>query len=97
MFLNSHLLQEVELVCDRVAILDAGQLRFEGTINDLTPAHETALTLDLAGTEAAVQSVLGSRTLEQLRVVSTERYHAVVPLKSQDEADRFVDDVRAPV
>ena len=26
-FLNSHLLQEVELVCDRVAILDRGQLR----------------------------------------------------------------------
>ena len=58
-FLNSHLLQEVELVCDRVAILDSGQLRFEGTINDLTPAHETALTLDLVGADAALQAVLG--------------------------------------
>ena len=93
-FLNSHLLQEVELVCDRVAILDFGQLRFEGTISDLTPTHETALTLDLVGGDAALQTVLASRTVEQLRAVSAGRYHAVVPLKNQEEADRFVDDLR---
>jgi ABC-2 type transport system ATP-binding protein len=34
-FLNSHILQEVELVCDRVAILDRGELRFVGAVKDL--------------------------------------------------------------
>ncbi|MEZ6094262.1 MAG: ABC transporter ATP-binding protein [Pirellulaceae bacterium] len=33
-FVNSHILQEVEMVCDRVAILDQGQLRFIGSVND---------------------------------------------------------------
>jgi ABC-2 type transport system ATP-binding protein len=33
--LNSHLLSEVELVCDRVAILVAGQIRARGTPADL--------------------------------------------------------------
>ena len=35
-FLNSHLLGEVELICDRVAILQQGVLVREGTIADLT-------------------------------------------------------------
>jgi len=35
-FLNSHLLGEVELICDRVAILQRGELVREGTIADLT-------------------------------------------------------------
>ncbi len=35
-FLNSHLLSEVELVCDRVAIIQRGELVREGTIAELT-------------------------------------------------------------
>jgi ABC-2 type transport system ATP-binding protein len=35
-FLNSHLLSEVELVCDRVAIIDRGKILKVGTISDLT-------------------------------------------------------------
>lgn len=35
-FLNSHLLSELELVCDRVAILVQGKVAAQGTIADLT-------------------------------------------------------------
>jgi len=35
-FLNSHLLSELEMVCDRVAILVQGQVWAQGTIGDLT-------------------------------------------------------------
>jgi len=34
-FLSSHQLQEVEMVCDRVAILDHGKLRMVGDLEDL--------------------------------------------------------------
>jgi ABC-2 type transport system ATP-binding protein len=34
-FLNSHLLSEVEQVCDRVAIVDRGQVVAQGTLDDL--------------------------------------------------------------
>ncbi len=40
-FLNSHLLGEVELICDRVAILQQGQFVREGTIDDLTKSKGT--------------------------------------------------------
>ncbi|WP_235935084.1 ABC transporter ATP-binding protein [Candidatus Laterigemmans baculatus] len=36
--MNSHILQEVELVCDRVAIMTHGTLRSLGRIDELTPA-----------------------------------------------------------
>ena len=35
-FLNSHLLSEVELICDRVAILNKGKLIRQGTVRELT-------------------------------------------------------------
>lgn len=35
-FLNSHLLSEVELICDRVAILNKGELIKSGTVDEIT-------------------------------------------------------------
>jgi len=40
-FLNSHLLSEVELITDRVAILHKGELIEEGKVEDLTSQKET--------------------------------------------------------
>ncbi len=36
MFVNSHLLGELEMVCDRVAIMSKGTVVRQGTIRDLT-------------------------------------------------------------
>src|SRR4051812_25752186 len=59
-FLNSHILQEVELICDRVAILDKGILRRVAKVAEITsgrassgngqphaPQEELELHLDL--------------------------------------------------
>jgi hypothetical protein len=35
-FINSHLLSELEMICDRVAILVQGRVAKQGTIDDLT-------------------------------------------------------------
>lgn len=40
-FLNSHLLSEVEMICDEVAILDKGELIRRGTVEELTSASKT--------------------------------------------------------
>ena len=44
-FLNSHLLSELEMVCDRVAILVQGEVRTQGDITELTDP-KTCYTLD---------------------------------------------------
>jgi ABC-2 type transport system ATP-binding protein len=47
-FLNSHLLSELEMICDRVAILVQGEVSMQGTIDDLT-ADSRRYEIVLAG------------------------------------------------
>lgn len=47
-FLNSHLLSEVELICDRVAILNKGKLLRLGTVDELT-RKDQAFEIKVAG------------------------------------------------
>ncbi|MDZ4848287.1 MAG: ABC transporter ATP-binding protein [Pirellulaceae bacterium] len=46
-FLNSHILQEVELVCDRVAIMAHGKIRAVGNIESLIDQHTHARSVDV--------------------------------------------------
>jgi ABC-2 type transport system ATP-binding protein len=46
--LNSHLIGEVERVCDRVVILDKGRVAASGTLAELLGQHEVRLRLDTA-------------------------------------------------
>lgn len=65
-FLNSHILQEVELVCSRVAILAAGEIRGMGTITELAKLHGEAKTvMQLLPSESNVSIESLSNTLSQ--------------------------------
>jgi ABC-2 type transport system ATP-binding protein len=57
-FLNSHLLGEVELICDRVAILQQGRVVREGTIDELTKTKGTYILGLLAGQAFPVDAVV---------------------------------------
>jgi ABC-2 type transport system ATP-binding protein len=39
-FVNSHLLSELEMVCDRVAVLDKGRVAVQGTLSELTSRRQ---------------------------------------------------------
>lgn len=100
-FLNSHILQEVELICDRVAILDRGILRYVGPVQDITMAAnatgEIELDLELAGPEATVRSVLTHRRLDTFEPVagaSTPTFRVMVRTNDQADIDQVVDALR---
>ena len=44
--LNSHLLTEVEQVCDRLAIVDRGAVIAEGSLDEVLGAHETRIRVE---------------------------------------------------
>jgi ABC-2 type transport system ATP-binding protein len=60
-FLNSHLLSEVERLCDRVAILKSGKLVREGGVEELT-RPKSAWEIDLRASNAAVVTAIVAAT-----------------------------------
>ena len=58
-FLNSHLLSEVEQVCDRVAVVDHGRVIAEGTMDDLLGGG-TAVRVRVGGLDQAAKNKLAS-------------------------------------
>ncbi|MGN9841855.1 ABC transporter ATP-binding protein [Nonomuraea sp. H19] len=59
--LNSHLIGEVERVCDRVVILDKGQVAASGTLAELLGRRELRLRLDGVSTEAEARLAAAGR------------------------------------
>jgi ABC-2 type transport system ATP-binding protein len=59
-FLNSHLLSEVEQVCDRVAIVDRGAVVAEGTLGAVLGAPETRIRCEATGSGAASPEALAA-------------------------------------
>ena len=57
-FLNSHLLSEVEQVCDRVAVVDHGRVIAEGTMDDLLGG--TAVRVRVGGLDQAAKNKLAA-------------------------------------
>ncbi len=96
-FLNSHILQEVELVCDRVAILVGGTLRGVGTPAELTTKFHGALTsrlrMELAGESAAVEQLRTDRECELLPLPES-KWQFATAYESQAEIDQLIDHIR---
>jgi ABC-2 type transport system ATP-binding protein len=84
-FLNSHLLSEVEQVCDRVAIIDHGRVVASGSLDDVLGQSETQVRVtglkpsDLPAIEPFGPPSLDHDTLS-IRPMSGERVHELVAL-----------------
>lgn len=63
-FLSSHMLGEVEQVCDRVAIIDQGQLIREGSVAELL-TDDYLLRLDVEPAAAALQLLADYKPLQE--------------------------------
>ena len=84
-FLNSHLLSEVEQVCDRVAIIDHGRVVASGSLDDVLGQSETQVRVTgLKPTDLAAIEPFGPPTLANdllsIRPMGSERVHELVAL-----------------
>jgi len=66
-FLSSHVLSEVQAICDRAAILNGGQLKTVSTVEALTRSNVRLVTLKLkgGGGAAMLQAVPGVSDLQE--------------------------------
>ncbi|HEV3003671.1 MAG TPA: ABC transporter ATP-binding protein [Pirellulales bacterium] len=93
-FINSHLLQEIELVCDRVVILDKGQMLREGRIDELTAISAGDITFQLAGAEPEIEAALVGQETGGLVKNDAEQFEVNVRLPDQRAVDECVDALR---
>ncbi|HZQ87891.1 MAG TPA: ABC transporter ATP-binding protein [Acidimicrobiales bacterium] len=63
-FLSSHILSEVEAVCDRVGILRAGRLVDQGTLDDLRHLSAVTLEIEYTGPAPDLGGIDGLETIE---------------------------------
>ncbi len=97
-FLNSHLLSEVEQVCDRVGIIDHGRVVASGSLDDVLGQSETQVRVTgLKDSDLAAIEPFGPPTLEgdrlSVRPMDAARTHELVALLVRMGAE--VHDVRS--
>ncbi len=85
-FLNSHILQEVELICDRVAILARGTLKGLGTIRELTSKFRASIALNVSMTVIGDRSSIESLLSQVAQEIQPFQYHELAAATSSDSS-----------
>lgn len=102
-FLNSHLLQEIELICESVAILQQGRLCHTGTIRDLTRAvAESPIAFHLAGSHETISQCVQNNDVRSFKATEKsggageqQEFLVDIVLVGQQATDALVDRLRA--
>jgi ABC-2 type transport system ATP-binding protein len=82
---TSHILSDVELLCDRVVIMQEGEITSQGNVHDLLQSQSRRVEIRLSGASATLKESLSSRGL----VVDEGDGH----LTLQAEGDKAVDEI----
>jgi len=91
-FINSHLLSELEMVCDRVAILVQGRVVQQGTIDELT-ADKRRYEIELAAEPEAAATYFQRALPEAIR----HGEHAVLPPPAGEEGATAAPPTHSPM
>ena len=87
-FISSHILSELALLCDSVTIVDRGTVRYTGPISGLnqrdgeTTDYLLSLTQELPGIEAALRKIAG--VIDVTRPAKAPQYQVSVNKKQTD-------------
>lgn len=88
-FINSHILSEVELITDRVAIINNGKLLREGTVGELTEKRkECVISFDKETDAETVKSLNG------FNAIINQDGNVTLQIKDTRELNMFIDKAR---
>jgi ABC-2 type transport system ATP-binding protein len=93
--INSHILSEIELVCDRVAVLNGGRVLFEGAVAELT-ASRGEWELDVAGAPDGLAAAIADRArfVRPLDGGADGRARLLVGVAREEDLDGVLEVVR---
>jgi len=97
-FLSSHLLDEVEKICDAAAIVDGGRVLMQGTISEIAADGNLVVDLECGDREAAKRVLVASpaiatvaRTDEGLRLTIARDDREAIPGVTRTLVDAGID------
>ena len=101
-FLNSHLLREVEVTCTRVAILNRGELKYVGAVSEIDhfmrerdPASNgEGVVVQVKGDPDAVNASMTGVNFEVVERKGSDQFIVRAELGDQSEIDMLVDSIR---
>jgi len=93
-FLNSHLLQEIELVCDRVAILGQGKVRRMDSVEAIRRLTSPEAVFTLRADDVSVRRLLNGRKIIDSQSVDPEHIRVSVDATDQADLDACIDVLR---
>ena len=88
-FVNSHILAEIELICDRIALMKSGEIIEQGTIAELT-SHQSGYKL-VVGVSDEVRNWLHEKMLPFTAVDG----HLHIDVPDRTSANSLIDALRA--
>lgn len=90
---NSHLLSELEMICDRVAIMVQGQVRRQGTLDDLTSAQRR-YEIELAAEPSAIRSALPDLNRQTAPTLTLQDRTILLGSERAEDAQPVIDRLR---
>ncbi len=94
-FINSHLLQEVELICDRVAILVEGSLRRVGLLDEMRTRQQTDVEFLVVGPEHLIRESLASVEILAWNRDAEQRMRFTLKAPDQEAVNQCIDQLRS--
>jgi ABC-type multidrug transport system ATPase subunit len=89
-FLSSHILSEVELIANRMIIINKGTTQAEGYVDDLLNADELKVTFKLGDTGRALNLVSESRWMSKLELQIEDRFVFKLSPEEIPELNRYL-------
>jgi ABC-2 type transport system ATP-binding protein len=88
---SSHILSDVEMLCDRVAIIHRGQLSAYGKLSELLRSDARHIEIEVANASDALRAALATKALR----VDPMGANTVFTVEGDAVADAVIDQVRA--
>jgi ABC-type multidrug transport system ATPase subunit len=89
-FLSSHILHEVELVANRMIIINKGSQQVEGTVSELLNANDLKVSVETGNPDAAVKLISESRWGSFLQSTAGKTLMFILKQEQISELNKFL-------
>ena len=94
LFINSHLLQEMELICDNIIIFEKGEVIHSSTVEEMTGASNNAVLLQVVASKAQITKALSTKKFE-VQEAKAQPTQLSISIENQESLDQCIDELRA--